>query len=95
MSDKTYNVVYAFKDRDGNIRYIGKASCFENRMSGHERMVNMVNNPPPLYQWLSSGQEYTVDILYQGNSYEKVEKRLIKKHRKNGLYNIVYNDQPM
>lgn len=81
--------IYGLYDRDGALRYIGKAKCAKTRLAGHLAAVG--RKKTPLYQWLAEHGRPDMRIIEADcPDWEEAEKRLIREARERGenLFNV-------
>lgn len=81
--------IYGLYDREGKLRYIGKAKCAKTRFAGHLAASNRKRKP--LYAWIREHGRPEMRILEADcQDWEEAEKRLIREARERGeaLFNI-------
>lgn len=88
--------IYGLFDRDGNLRYIGKANDPAKRLKGHMREVR---RHTPLYDWLAKHGRPEMRVLEADcEDWREAERRLISEARVRGerLLNLADGgDEPL
>lgn len=97
-TEKTDTVasIYGLYDRDGNLRYIGKAVDPAKRLKGHMRDV--LRKKTPLYNWINKNGFPEMRVIEENCAdWREAEIRLIREARERGekLLNVADGgDQP-
>lgn len=77
--------IYGLYDKDGNLRYVGKANCVYDRLKGHLR--DSGRKKTTLYNWIKKHGEPEVRVLEvcTQDTWAEAERRLIREGREKGL----------
>lgn len=74
--------IYGLYDKDGNLRYIGKADYPDKRLRSHMR--DSVRRNTPLYSWIRKNGRPEMRILERPDDWREAERRLIAEARQRG-----------
>lgn len=75
--------IYALKDADGSVRYIGKANDPDKRLKSHMR--DSVRRDTPVYRWIRKNGKPIMEVLTDDiEDWKEAERRIIAEHRDAG-----------